>query len=167
MHPWNRHILFMSFLPAAGWVVKVADVTPVNPGNELVYGSRYNKKIMISYPNGSGGHHREVLFQGVLGDELRAGNMWDIAIGDVLPDRPGNEIVGVDDDGFVYLLWREGDQWRNDIIYDDTNALYAVDVGDFLPDTPGMEIVVGGMSKTVRMLSAKPSSSVEGWRMYE
>ncbi len=153
----------------AGWVVKIADVTPVNPGNELVYGSRYNNKIMISYPNpdGSGNHIRETLFQGETGGELRPGNMWDIAIGDVLPDIPGNEILGVDDNGSVYLLWLENGEWQSDTIWQDQNALYAVAAGELIPNNPGMEILVGGMSQTVTMFQAKPTSAVNSWQLYE
>lgn len=48
MDHWPRNLIWDN-RDNSGWVVKIADVFPGNEGNEIVYGSRYNNKIMISY----------------------------------------------------------------------------------------------------------------------
>ena len=137
----------------ASWVTKIADVDPWSPGDEIVYGTRYSNRIMMSRHNGDEPHDPQVLFTGnanAVG--VGASNMWDIAVGDVLLQSPGPEILGVDETGSVYFVQRTGETWKGQVIWQDSEPLYAVTVGDFLPDRGGDEILVAGESGTITML---------------
>lgn len=134
----------------AGWVTKVADVDPWSPGSEIVYGTRYSNRIMMSRHNSDGSHDLQILFTGNATEHLR--NMWDIAVGDVLLQSPGLEILGVDQTGSVYLVRRTGETWQGHVIWQDSGPLYAVTVGDFLPRRSGDEILVAGESGTITLL---------------
>ncbi|MBW7989818.1 MAG: hypothetical protein FVQ84_07370 [Planctomycetes bacterium] len=144
----------------AGWVTKIADVDPWSPGDEIVYGTRFNNRIMISRQNKDGVHDLQILLIGNATEHPR--NMWDIAIGDVLLQSPGLEILGVDSTGSVYLLQRIGETWQGQVIWQDTRPLYAVTVGDFLPHLSGDEILVAGRSGTITLLKPTFRGSLIG-----
>jgi hypothetical protein len=72
--------------------------------------------------------------------------MLDIAVGDVLASVPGNEIVGVDYTGAVYLLQRTAGAWSGATVHRVDQPLHAVVLGDFVPARPGHEILVAGAS---------------------
>jgi uncharacterized repeat protein (TIGR01451 family) len=155
---WPRRTIWDDF-DNAGWVVKIAEVAPDSPGNELVYGTRYSNRIMMSRSNGDEPHDLQILFTGNAVDEPRT--MWDIAVGDVLPDVAGLEILGVDETGSVYLVQRAGDSWQGQVVWQDgAGPLYAVVAGDFLPGQPGDEILVAGKSGRVTLLSLAPSAAL-------
>jgi hypothetical protein len=147
---WPRRTLWDN-MDEAGWVVKIADIEPDYPGNELVYGTRYSNRITMSYPAGPTSHQLEILFTGIAPPGYRT--MYDIAVGDVLPDA-GLEILGVDASGSVYLVRRLArGVWQGTIIWQSmTGSLHAVIAGDFLPDRPGDEVLVAGQSGTATLL---------------
>ena len=134
----------------AAWVVESADIDWRSPGDELVYGTRYNNKIMISRHTAGGTHEKEVVFTGAATEHPL--NMWDIAVGDVLVQSPGLEILGVDHTGAVYLVRRVADSWQGEVIWQDDNPLYAVIVCDLLPQRSGAEVLVAGEDGTVTLL---------------
>jgi hypothetical protein len=141
-------------------VTKIADVDPWSPGDEIVYGTRFNNRIMISRHNNDGLHELQILLIGNATEHPR--NMWDIAIGDVLLQSPGLEILGVDSTGSVYLLQRIGETWQDQVIWQDAKPLYAVTVGDFLPHLSGDEILVAGRSGTITLLKPTFRGSLIG-----
>lgn len=147
--PWPRLTLWDDF-DNAGWVVRVADILPQRAGGEIVYGTRYNNRILLSYPDGSGGHAIEVLHQGAANGPA---SMWDIAVGDVLPETATLEIVGGDDTGSVYLVAHHAGGWSGKTIWQDEAAVYATLIGDFGAGSPGGEILVGGASGAVTLLT--------------
>jgi len=135
----------------AAWVVKIADVDPDRPGNELVYGTRYNDRITMSYATGSFGHQLQVLFTGVAPPGYQT--MYDVAVGDVWPDTSGLEILGVDASGSVYMVSRQTSAWSGRTIWQNAlDPLYAVITGDFLPAYAGDELLVAGESGVVTLL---------------
>lgn len=146
---WSRRVIWNDEENAA-WVVESADVDWRSPGSELVYGTRYNNRIMLSRHISEGAHEVEVLFTGAATEEPF--NVWDIAVGDVLVQNPGLEILGVDQTGSVYLVRRVGDSWHGQAIWQDANPLYAVIVCDLLPQRSGAEILVAGEAGTVTLL---------------
>ncbi len=95
--PWPMRTLWDDF-ENAGWVVKIGDVDPDTAGNEVIYGSRYSDSIMLSRYNGTNQHDLEILFTGVNTNTV-ANNIFDIAIGQIVPKSPGKQIVGVDESG--------------------------------------------------------------------
>ena len=138
----------------AGWVSQVADIDWWSPGDEIVYGTRYSNKILLSRHTGSGHHEVETLFTGNATEEPL--NIWDIAIGDVLPQSPGLEILGVDHTGSVYLVRRDGEAWQGQVIWQDAGPLYAVEACDVLPQRSGDEILVAGEKGIVTLLIPHP-----------
>jgi hypothetical protein len=147
--PWAKRIIWDDF-DNAGWVVKIADVDPDSPGNEIVYGTRYSNRIMMSRHNGTNLHDVEILLTGVnTNNDLN--NMLDVAVGQVVPATATAEILGVDASGSVYLVQRSTNQWHGSVWWRDTNALYAVQAADLLP-TLGDEVIVAGESGAVTLL---------------
>lgn len=147
----------------AAWVVKVADLDGTDFGFELAYGTRYNNRILVSYPQPDGSHRVEVAYEGLTGGETER-NMWDIAVGDVLPDKLGEEIVGVDNSGYVYLVWQENGTWQGKPIHQEPGqALYAVALLDLDPTLPGREILVGGQSGRFILLQPGDATGILDW----
>jgi hypothetical protein len=147
--PWPKRVIWDDFANA-GWVVKIADVDPDAPGNEIVYGTRYSNRIMMSRHQGTNLHDVEILFTGSNTNEM-LNNMLDISIGQIVPATPTAEILGVDASGSVYLVQRLTNQWHGSVLWQDAKALYAVQAVDLLP-TPGDEVVVAGKSGAVTVL---------------
>jgi hypothetical protein len=147
--PWPKRTIWNDF-DNAGWVVKIADVDPQTPGNELVYGTRYSDRILMSHHNGTNMHNVIILLTGVSTNTFSS--MYDVAIGQVLPASPSAGILGVDSSGSLYLVQQVTNHWQGSILWQDTNALYAVAAADLIPSLPGDEIVVAGASGTVSLL---------------
>jgi hypothetical protein len=73
------------------------------------------------------------------------------AIGDIRPDKTGNEILvvglssGDEDnnpgDGIATVLYREGSSWNNERAYTDSKLLHGCAVGDLDASRPGVEMV--------------------------
>ena len=108
----------------------------------------------MSHHNGANPHELQILFTGSATGHPR--NIWDIAVGEVLPESTGLEILGVDKTGSVYLVSRVGNSWDGQVIWQDTSGpLYAVITGDFLPNRRGHEILVAGESGIITLLTLK------------
>lgn len=69
-----------------------------------------------------------------------------VAVGDLLPDAPGNEIVAVGTDHTMRLIWREDDGWRHEVIATTPGEMIQVHAGDVDPGRPGDEIVAVGVT---------------------
>lgn len=67
------------------------------------------------------------------------------AVGDVLPDRPGQEIVAVASDGRVFLVFDDDGVWRSEVVGQAGGELIQCAIGDLRRDRPGNEIVAVGM----------------------
>jgi hypothetical protein len=157
---WPRRTLWNDF-DNAPWTLRIADVLPDEPGNEIVYGSRYNDRILLSREAPSGtGHEMQVLFTGLATEPM---TMWDIAVGDFVPEAgrsPTLEIVGVDDLGMAYLVERDSaGVWSGQPMWQDTagggGGLFASVMADFLPNSPGPEIVVAGQSGAITLITRR------------
>jgi len=155
---WLGYVLWDD-MDNAGWVCEIADVDEISPGSEIVYGTRYNNSILVSYPPGSGGSAVELIFTGQ--NNEHPWNMLDIATGNIIPESEALEIVGVDDSGRLYLIRREEGSWVGETIWTDTEGgLYAVVVEDFLPEYPGQEIVVAGETGKLTLIRRQDPSPV-------
>ena len=106
----------------------------------------------MSRHNGDEPHDLQSPFTGNSESMGVEGNMWDIAVGGVLLQSPGLEILDVDDTGSVYLVHRMGETWQGQVIWQDSEPLYAVTVGDFLPQRSGDEILVAGESGAITII---------------
>ncbi|MEA2068323.1 MAG: hypothetical protein U9P12_03895 [Verrucomicrobiota bacterium] len=148
--PWTKRTIWDEY-DNAGWVVKIGDIEPDIPGNELAYGTRYSNRIMLSRHNGTNMHPVEVLYTGNA-TNWNAREMQDIAIGNLVGNSPTAEIVGVDASGSVYLVQKTNTTWRGSTVWQDAAGLYAVAVSDILSAFPGDEIVVAGESGAITLL---------------
>ncbi|MFA5784693.1 MAG: hypothetical protein WC962_07420, partial [Phycisphaerae bacterium] len=149
---WTQTEIFNMTIVDAGWTVEVADVNNADGIEEIVFGTRYNNKIVLSeYDPVTGLHNPQVLFIGNATSNPK--NMWDVAVGNVIGSNNKLEIVGVDDTGSVYLVDYNGVSWQGRTIWQDTDGLYAVVVGDFVPGWGSDEILVAGESGKITMLS--------------
>jgi hypothetical protein len=153
--PWPRRTIWDD-RENAGWVVRVGDVDPENPGNEIVYGTRDSNRIMMSRHRGTNRHEVEILLTGINTNSLNS--MLDVAIGQVFAGSISVEILGVDMSGSVYVVQQVSNDWRGSVLWQDTNALYAVLAADLI-STPGDEVAVAGASGAVTLL-CNPSPSV-------
>lgn len=153
--PWAQRVLWDDF-DNAGWVVKIADVDPQNPGNELVFGTRYLNRVLVTRGRPDGTHEIEIAYDGEP-SPLPSG-MYDIAIGHPLPTgfgAPAAQVVGVDQQGDVTLVARAEPGWRAEIIWQaPADALYAVAAGQWLADCPQTQLIVGGESGALTLLAA-------------
>ncbi len=85
------------------------------------------------------------------------------AIGDVLPDRPGDEIVAVAVDGRILVAYDDDGTWRSEVAGQGGGELIQCAIGDLRPDKPGDEIVAVGM-KTGGEDDGGPGAAVVAWR---
>lgn len=163
LNPW--HEIWNDFDNAA-WTLAFGDVMPEREGDEVVYGTRYNNRILVSYPSGDGaGHVVEMVMQGK--NREHPHNMWDVDAGDLIDEFPGDEIVAVDNTGRLYLAWRESNRWEwQTIWHDQGHALHNVLIADLDLQRPGDEIAVSSSSGAVRLLYRAPRSSAANWAMY-
>lgn len=67
------------------------------------------------------------------------------AVGDLIPDRPGLEIVAVANDGAIHILHRADGRWHDEVIYRSPGQLIQVTCGELDADAPGVEILAVGM----------------------
>lgn len=84
------------------------------------------------------------------------------AIGDLIPERPGNEILivglssGDEDndpgDGTATVLYREGNTWQNMRAFTDTKLIHGCDIGDIDPNHPGVEAVLTTFNYTAHVM---------------
>ena len=145
---WPRTTLWNDF-DNAPWTLRIADILPDLPGNEIAYGSRYSDRLLLSHASGAA-HDMEVVFTGVATEAM---TMWDIAVGNVILESTSLEIVGVDQAGMAYLARHDGSRWSGQTIWSDAGALHAAVVADVVPDLPGPEIIVAGQSGSIVLLS--------------
>jgi len=148
--PWPKRTIWDDY-DNAGWVVKIGDIEPDSPGNELVYGTRYSNRIMLSRHNGTNMHPVEILYTGNATNEHER-EMQDIAIGNLVGNSATAEITGVDASGSVYLVQKTNTIWRGSTIWQDTPGLYAVTASEVLSAFPGDEIIVAGESGAITLL---------------
>ncbi|HLU39255.1 MAG TPA: hypothetical protein VK081_07705 [Planctomycetota bacterium] len=91
------------------------------------------------------------------------------AVGDLLPEHPGDEIVAVGADGAVHVVWRERGRWRSAVAVRHPGELVQVAVGDVDPRHPGPEIVAVGMAEGSEDDGGRGAAIVvrrdgDGWR---
>jgi hypothetical protein len=67
------------------------------------------------------------------------------AIGDLDPDKPGNEVAVVNSAGEVWLVGRGEDGWQPERIYKGDGELIMCAIGNADPNAPGNELVGVGM----------------------
>jgi hypothetical protein len=106
----------------------------------------------VVFVNGDGGEVRMVDFSGFYSEVLVSGEnkLSGVTIGDIDPDHAGNEAVVVgmtkENEGDVYVAWREGNSWSNERIElkTPTGELLTPVIGDFDNDA-GTEMAIVGM----------------------
>ena len=148
---WPAWVIWIDMYHS-GWVVEIGYVDVGHAGNEVVYGTRYSNSILVSAYDGAGQHPMEVVFTGEGVPPTM--NMWDIALGDFLPEFPGMEIAGVDHFAHVYLIWRQGGEWHGETVWTGPESpLYAIAACDVDAGNAGDEMLVAGESGELTLLT--------------
>ena len=154
---WPRRTLFDDF-ENAPYALQIGDILPDEPGNEIVYGTRYTASVSMSRET-PGGHVMQVLYTAEYKFQMA---MYDIAAGNVMSASPALEIVGVDEVGRAHLVQYDGQSWSGQPIWQDTGTLHAALVADVLPLRPGDEILVTGQSGTITIITPQVLGDVTG-----
>jgi hypothetical protein len=148
---WSATIAYEAGVKLGG--CDVGNLDRSKPGNEIVAVAADGRVFLV--------HHREGAWHG---EEIaRApGEMIQCAIGDADPTREGNELVvvgmaeGTEDGGgkgAVHLVFREGDAWRIEHVFEDDALVHGVCIADVDPSHDGSEIVVVGFSRRATILA--------------
>ena len=129
-------------------VVEVGDVDHTHPGDEVVVGGESNKLTVI-YGFGET-WVTETAYVPKEDDWI----ITSIAIGDIYPHHPGNEIVMVGWSKYVTMVYKsvETNKWVSERLYKDIDWLYDVTIGDIDPTHPGNEIITVGDPRHVLMI---------------
>jgi len=75
-----------------------------------------------------------------------------LTIGDIDPDKPGNEVVGV---GFSYnctLIYNDAGTWKSEVIYTSDGKIKKNIIDDIDPDRAGQEMVIVDKARNVTMI---------------
>jgi hypothetical protein len=138
-------------------VVEVGDVDHTHPGSEIVVGGESNKLTVIY---GFGDIWVEETAYVPKPDDWI---ITSIAIGDVYPHHPGNEIIMVGWSNYVTMVYKSTvtNKWVSERLYEAENWLYDVAIGDIDPTHPGDEIVTCGDPHHVIMLNY--SNETDTW----
>ena len=70
--------------------------------------------------------------------------MGGCAVGDLLPEVPGDEIAVTTGDGLVVLVWAEGDGFKHEVIAALPGEAIQCAIGELDPTSPGAELVTVG-----------------------
>ncbi len=130
----------------------IGDVDPHVPGNEFVGVGMVEGAESLTGPGhavllhrtGDDWHAREIFRD----DHMLHG----VAIGDVVPEHAGNEVVVCGFSHRVTLLRSTGEAWAPETIYVANDRLKIVQIGDVLPERPGNEVLVCGTDGQVVVL---------------
>ena len=139
------------------FTIAVGDVDLTHPGDEIVVGGESNK-LTVVYGFGDT-WVAETAYKPKVDDWV----ITSIAIGDVYPRHPGNEIVMVGWSTYVTLVYKSSDtnRWVSKRLYEAENWLYDVGIGDIDPTHPGNEIVTVGDPHHVIMINY--SNETDSW----
>jgi hypothetical protein len=135
----------------------VGDLLP-QPGNEVAVVSASGRMYVVG--------------QGLVQEAGAAGGeMIQVAVGDLWPDRPGAELVAVgmleggEESGGPGSVWVSGwqperEQFEARQVHVDSALVHAVAVCDLDPTVPGDEALVGGFSNSLTLLRFMPDGAV-------
>jgi hypothetical protein len=133
----------------------IGDVDPRSPGPEIVAVSSEGEGGRIHVARREGGAWVHEVAATTDGEPIQ------VAVGDVDPAHPGDEIVAVGmarggEDGAgagaVYHVARAESAWAMEVAFVDTALVHGVAVADADPDRPGLEVVAVGFSERATLL---------------
>ena len=132
--------------------IAIGDVDPAEPGLEIVNVGWHGNVSMVYWEDAtSTWKHKEL----VNGND--AGLTWGygIAVGDLDPRYPGNEVAATDDSGHLIMIRKNGTGWTYENTWQDVGPgiidpyLDTVVLADVDPAHPGDEMLLTGGSKYV------------------
>ncbi len=148
---WEHDYAFLGTKALDG--IAVGDVYTDKPGSESVITSRDGGVYLVYYENDQ--WIKEKIWQS-------PGQQLTPAIGDLRPDKTGNEVlvVGLSSgdeennpgDGTATVIYREGSSWTADRAYTDNKLIHGCAIGDLDPNLPGLEAVVTTFNYTALMV---------------
>jgi hypothetical protein len=134
------------------------DLIPGNDLDEMAVCSR-NGRITVTYGSDMSWKTDLVEHVYVNGVSTDPAEVYSLAVGDIIPEREGDELVSVDSDNSVRIHMYEDEKWISEVIWEDTYWLYEVAVSEIIDGNDGPEIVVVGEDWNATLLTRTD----EGW----
>ncbi|MFW3146140.1 MAG: hypothetical protein ACMUIE_04945 [Thermoplasmatota archaeon] len=136
------------------------DLIPSRVGNELATCSR-NGKVVVSYGsrNSWTSEVAHVSYHNKATGETA--EVYSLMAGDVLPERPGDELIAVDAQYRVNLVTHDEENgWKTEFLWEIWNEpdwIYEVDIGELVQNGDQQEIVIVGEFRKAYLLTRQGS----------
>jgi len=151
---WDVAVAYQGIEPIDG--VAVGELLSDHEGPEIITSSRDMGVYLNYYDTNSASWMKEKIW-------TSPGQVLTPAIGDLMPDKEGNEVLAVgltsgiegDEDegaGLATVIYREGGEWRSVNVFEDDALIHGCAIGDLDPTIDGVEAVVVAFSKNATML---------------
>lgn len=134
------------------------DIIPGNGHQEIATCSK-NGRITVTYGSDMTWTTELAHWSYINGNPNDPAEVYSIAVDDIYPEYPGDEIVTVDMDYSVKITRYTDDGWTTEIIWQDDDWLYEVSIGEVVSSISGPEIVVVGETQRATILTR----SDNGW----
>ena len=115
------------------------ELDAAHPGKEIIVGGTRGVVELIQFDT----KKHETLF-------VKGGSLHGLSVGELNAAYPSQEVVAVDEDGQLFVLFRDG-EWKSKLLLKDTGRLRDTVIGDFDRTHLGLEaLVVGSSAKSYR-----------------
>ncbi len=138
---WENDILWVDTKSLTG--AAVGELDAAHPGREIVVGGVRGVVELIQFDTKK---HQTIFDKG--------GSLHGLSVGELNPAYPSQEVVAVDEDGQLFVLFKDGD-WKSTLLLKDTGRLRDTVMGDFDRTHPGLEVLVVGSSAKVIQVYAE------------
>jgi len=129
-----------------------ADLIPERDGNELATCSR-NGKVVVTYGSRLTWESHVVHVSTIRDTANERAQVYSMDAGDVIPEHEGDELLAVDEDDSVNLIYyTQGIGWESEVIWRGVDWLYEIDIGELSGSSDQKEIVVVGEFKRATLL---------------
>ncbi len=128
------------------------DLIPGNGFTEMATCSR-NGRITVTYGSDMSWNTELIKHVYVNNVSTDPAEVTSLAVGDILEEREGDELISVDTDNSVRLHTFDNGKWNSKVIWEDTNWLYEVAIAEIDMENDGPEIVVVGEDHNATLLT--------------
>ncbi|NOR14771.1 MAG: hypothetical protein GQ544_03605, partial [Candidatus Aminicenantes bacterium] len=132
---WENDLLWTDTESLTG--AAVGELDAAHPGSEIIVGGVSGVVELIQFDTKK---HQTIFDKG--------GSIHGLSIGELNATYPSQEVVVVDEDGQLFVLFKDGD-WKSKLLLKDTGRLRDSVIGDFDRAHPGLEALVVGTSAKV------------------
>ncbi len=137
---WVNDILWVDAESLTG--AAAGELDAAHPGKEIIVGGTRGVVELIQFDTKK---HQPIFDKG--------GSLHGLSVGELNATYPSQEVVAVDEDGQLFVLFKDGD-WKYTLLLKDTGRLRDTVMGDFDRTHPGLEaLVVGSSAKVIQVYS--------------